>query len=80
MSSINISELVISHNANTKSFERGEACYRSGFVQSVTQRGDDIQAKVQVSEQNPYRVTIGFNSDGDNIITSCSQFIVAKAS
>ncbi|AFZ01437.1 SWIM zinc finger family protein [Calothrix sp. PCC 6303] len=55
MSGINLSESIIRHNTNSKSFQRGEICYRDGSVLSVTQRGEEIQAEVQGSEQQPYR-------------------------
>ncbi len=71
MSDINISESVIRHNANAKSFQRGESCYRMGSVLSVIQRGDEIQAEVQGSEEQPYRVTIGFDNDGLTAICTC---------
>jgi uncharacterized Zn finger protein len=58
MSNINLSESVIRQNTNTKSFQRGEICYHDGSVLSVTQRGEEIQAEVQGSEQQPYRVAI----------------------
>jgi uncharacterized Zn finger protein len=58
MSNINISELVIRRNTNAKSFQRGETCYRNGSVLSVTQRGEEIQAEVQGSEEQPYRVAL----------------------
>jgi uncharacterized Zn finger protein len=51
MSNINLSESVIRQNTNTKSFQRGEICYHDGSVLSVTQRGEEIQAEVQGSEQ-----------------------------
>jgi uncharacterized Zn finger protein len=72
MSDINISELVIRHNTNTQSFQRGEACYRMGSVLSVTQRGEEIQAEVQGSEEQPYHVTITSNIHGLTAICTCA--------
>lgn len=71
MSGVNLSESIIRHNANAKSFQRGEACYRMGSVLAVTQRGNKIQAEVEGSEEEPYRVTIGFNNDELTAICTC---------
>lgn len=71
MSAVNLSESIIRHNANAKSFQRGEDCYRMGSVLSVTQRGNKIQAEVEGSEEEPYRVTIGFNNDELTAICTC---------
>jgi uncharacterized Zn finger protein len=71
MSDINISELVIRHNTNTQSFQRGEACYQMGSVLSITQRGEKIQAEVQGSEEQPYHVTIASNNHGLTAICTC---------
>jgi uncharacterized Zn finger protein len=72
MSGINLSESIIRHNTNAKSFQRGETCYRNGSVLSVTQRGEEIQAEVQGSEQQPYRVAIiPSNQHGLTAICNC---------
>jgi uncharacterized Zn finger protein len=59
-----ISEATIRRNANAKSFERGEAYYRAGSVAALTQRGNSIQAEVEGSEVQPYRVTLHFDPGG----------------
>jgi uncharacterized Zn finger protein len=71
MSDIHLSEAVIRQNANTKSLQRGEICYRDGSVLSVTQRVEEIQAEVQGSEEQPYRVTI-LPSEGRKITALCT--------
>jgi uncharacterized Zn finger protein len=71
MSGINLSESIIRHNTNSKSFQRGEICYRDGSVLSVTQRGEEIQAEVQGSEQQPYRVAI-IPSNQHKLIAICN--------
>jgi uncharacterized Zn finger protein len=71
MSGIHLSEAVIRQNANTKCLQRGEICYRDGSVLSVTQREEEIQAEVQGSEEQPYRVTI-IPSEGRKITALCN--------
>ncbi|WP_339375783.1 SWIM zinc finger family protein [Calothrix sp. NIES-2098] len=71
MSDVNLSESIIRHNANAKSFQRGEDYYRMGSVLSVTQRKNQIQAEVEGSEEEPYRVTIRFNNDELTAICTC---------
>jgi len=69
---ISISELVIRHNTNIQSFQRGEACYRMGSVLGVTRRGETIQAEVQGSSQQPYQITIVSDSDGLTATCTCA--------
>ncbi len=71
MSGIDLSEAVIRQNANTKSWQRGEICYRDGSVVSVIRRGEEIQAEVQGSEEQPYRITI-IPSEGGKLTTLCT--------
>ena len=58
------SQTTIRRNANLKSWERGEAYYRNGAVAAITQRGNILQAEVEGSELDPYRVTLSFDDGG----------------
>ncbi|WP_375513876.1 SWIM zinc finger domain-containing protein [uncultured Nostoc sp.] len=62
MSIPQISEFTIRRHANAKSFQRGEAYYEAGAVNTVTQRGDLLQADVVGSEAKPYHVNLSFDS------------------
>ncbi|MEA5624378.1 SWIM zinc finger family protein [Nostoc sp. UHCC 0251] len=64
MSIPQISEFTIRRHANAKSFQRGEAYYEAGAVNTVTQRGDLLQADVVGSEAKPYHVNLSFDSSG----------------
>ena len=64
MSIPQISEFTIHRHANAKSFQRGEAYYEAGAVNTVTQRGDLLQADVVGSEAKPYHVNLSFDSSG----------------
>lgn len=54
----------IQNKATSKSFERGDQYCRSGSVEQVIQRGMVLQAMVEGSEPEAYRVTIPFDSGG----------------
>jgi len=71
MSDINISESIIRHNTNAKSFQRGESCYHMGSVVSVKRRGNEITGEVQGREEQPYRVSIGFENAQLTAICTC---------
>ena len=64
MSIPQISEFTIRRHANAKSFQRGEAYYEAGAVNTVTQRGNLLQADVVGSEVKPYHVNLSFESSG----------------
>ncbi|MEH1873035.1 SWIM zinc finger family protein [Nostoc sp.] len=64
MSIPQISEFTIRRHANAKSFQRGEAYYEAGAVNTVTQRGDLLQADVVGSEAKPNHVNLSFDSSG----------------
>jgi uncharacterized Zn finger protein len=59
-----LSELTIRHHSTSQSFDRGEAYYRSKAVVALIQRGNTIQAEVEGSEVENYRVSIGFDAGG----------------
>jgi uncharacterized Zn finger protein len=64
MSIPQISEFIIRRHANAKSFQRGEAYYEAGAVNTITQRGHLLQADVVGSEVKPYHVNLSFDSSG----------------
>jgi uncharacterized Zn finger protein len=59
-----ISEATIRHHANNQSFSRGEDYYQRGAVTDLVQRGNIIQADVEGSEVEPYRVSLEYDSGG----------------
>ncbi|MEH2150973.1 SWIM zinc finger family protein [Nostoc sp.] len=64
MSIPQISEFTIRRHANAKSFQRGEAYYEAGAVNTVTQRGHLLQADVAGTQARPYHVNLSFDSSG----------------
>lgn len=59
-----LSEDTIRQHTIAQSFDRGQSYYRAGSVHSLVQRGDRLQARVEGSEANDYRVDIGFDQSG----------------
>lgn len=59
-----ISESVIEQNTTDASFGRGEDYYGEGAVIDIVQRGNAIEATVEGSEAQPYRVSLRFDSGG----------------
>jgi uncharacterized Zn finger protein len=59
-----ISEATIRHHANTQSFSRGADYCQQGAVTDLLQRGNTIQAEVEGSEVQPYRVSLAYDSGG----------------
>ncbi|MHC0065153.1 SWIM zinc finger family protein [Nostoc sp. UIC 10890] len=64
MSIPQISEFTIRRHANAKSFQRGEAYYKAGAVNAITQRGHLVQADVMGTQARPYHVNLNFDSSG----------------
>ncbi|MFW9262531.1 SWIM zinc finger family protein [Nostoc sp. CALU 546] len=64
MSIPQISEFTIRRHANAKSFQRGEAYYKAGAVNAITQRGHLVQADVMGTQARPYHVNLSFDSSG----------------
>lgn len=62
-------ENTIRYNTTPKSLERGEAYYLNDVVDAITLRGNILQAKVEGSESQPYRVRIGFENQGFTELT-----------
>ncbi len=59
-----LSEAAIRQQATAESFRRGEDYYRRGAVVSVVQRGNILQAEVEGSQYEPYRVRVTFDEGG----------------
>ncbi len=59
-----LSEASIRRHASSKSLERGQDYYKSGSVTSLIQRGNELSAKVEGSEFEPYLVSIDFDKGG----------------
>jgi uncharacterized Zn finger protein len=64
MVKLNFTETHIRHHTTQKSFERGQQYYRSGAVVNLVRRDRLIQALVEGSEYEPYRVTLTVDSSG----------------
>jgi len=58
------SEATIRQQASAESFRRGENYYWQGAVGSLVQRGNVLQAEVEGSQYEPYRVHITFDEGG----------------
>jgi uncharacterized Zn finger protein len=59
-----LSEASIRRHASSQSLERGQDYYKSGSVTSLIQRGNELSAKVEGSEIDPYRISICFDKGG----------------
>ena len=59
-----LSEAAIRQQATAESFRRGEDYYWRGAVGSLVQRGNVLQAQVEGSQYEPYRVRITFDEGG----------------
>ncbi len=64
MSIPKLSEAVIRHHANAKSFQRGEEYYQIGAVTSLTQRGNLLQSEVEAREIGSYSVRVKLEPSG----------------
>ena len=59
-----LSEGMVRLQATAESFERGQDYHQGGAVGALVQRGDTIQADVEGSQFEPYRVQITFDQAG----------------
>jgi uncharacterized Zn finger protein len=64
MASLAVNEGTIRRHASGDSFQRGQQYYRSGAVLSLVRRGTVLQALVEGSEPEPYRVRCTFDAAG----------------
>ncbi len=60
-----LSESIILAHSDSRSYERGEQYFQSGMVEELTRRGDVLEAEVQGSDVDPYRVTATFGPSGE---------------
>ena len=68
----NLSETSLRRQVNDKSWSRGQSYYKSGSVANVVCRGDNIQAQVEGTDYEPYRVSLQVDPDGvKSAICSC---------
>jgi len=59
-----LSEATIRGQATAESFQRGQDYCHQGYVISLVQRGDVLQAKVEGGQYQPYRVRVDFDKGG----------------
>jgi uncharacterized Zn finger protein len=59
-----ITTATIRHQASADSYERGQDYYDQGAVLHVTRRGQELQAEVEGSQYEPYRVQITSDTGG----------------
>lgn len=59
-----LTEAQIRQHASIESFARGMSSYQRGAVSSLALRGDLLQAQVEGSEYEPYRVTVKLDASG----------------
>ncbi len=66
-----LTETAVRQLARSKSYERGKSYYEDGHIREVVRRGETLQAAVEGSQYEPYRVTIEFDEAGI-ATTDCS--------
>jgi uncharacterized Zn finger protein len=59
-----LSETLIRQYASAESFSRGQQYYQMDAVSNLVLRDSQIQAQVEGSSYEPYRVRIGFDEGG----------------
>lgn len=59
-----LSETIIKNKSSERSLQRGEDYYLGGNVTSAVLRGNIVQATVEGSQFEPYRVTLPFTDAG----------------
>ena len=64
MATPTLTEAVIRNHTDGTSFHRGREYYRRGAVVSLVRRGESLEAEVQGSEYEPYRVRVDFDASG----------------
>jgi uncharacterized Zn finger protein len=67
-----LTEAIIRQHASSDSFQRGREYYGQGAVVRVVRRGQQLQAEVEGSQYEPYRVQITCDAGGiAQAICSC---------
>ncbi|MBI3968967.1 MAG: SWIM zinc finger domain-containing protein [Chloroflexi bacterium] len=64
MRPLGVSEALIRQHSAPESFERGRDYYHRGAVVALARRGEVLQAEVEGSYPEPYRVQVTFDSGG----------------
>ncbi len=64
MLTLTLTETILRRHTTAQSFDRGEAYYKSGAVTALTRRDQVLQAEVEGSDVQPYRVTVRFDQGG----------------
>jgi uncharacterized Zn finger protein len=68
----NVTEAIIRQQASADSYLRGREYYEQGAVLRVVRRGQQVQAEVEGSQYEPYRVQITYDAGGiAQAICSC---------
>ena len=65
-------ETDIKASAGQKIFDRGVSYFRAGAVTELVQRGQDITAEVEGSDDDPYEVIIRLDEAGAVLSSTCS--------
>jgi uncharacterized Zn finger protein len=65
-------ETDIKASAGQKIFDRGVSYFRAGAVTELVQRGQNITAEVEGSDDDPYEVIIWLDEAGDVVSSTCS--------
>lgn len=60
---MNAMSVLLSQNATRQSIQRGQSYFRDGAVGQLVQRGDELEADVEGTEPDPYRVWVRFEDD-----------------
>ena len=60
---MNAMSVLLSQNATRQSIQRGQSYFRDGAVGRLVQRGDELEADVEGTEPDPYRVWVRFEDD-----------------
>lgn len=71
MSVLSLTEAIIRENATYESIQRGHDYYQHGMVQSLVKRGMSLQAEVEGSHYEPYKVLYTFPAD-NSMTASCT--------
>ncbi|MBZ4194334.1 MAG: SWIM zinc finger family protein, partial [Candidatus Contendobacter sp.] len=60
---MNAMSVLLSQNATRRSIQRGEDYFSDGAVGTLIRRGDELEADVEGTESDPYRVWVQFEDD-----------------
>lgn len=69
---MNAMSVLLSQNATRQSIQRGQSYFRDGAVGRLVQRGDELEADVEGTEPDPYRVWVRFEDEDEVSDTGCT--------